>query len=211
MDQDASLVPQRRSNPWTQLKTFFHKAHRALSKLNKDIFHDLRTQQATARQQQLMANPLNPELIQQERTQRAHYVATSSSSKARISYGDECSKFFFARAKQGKIETYVYELKDESGQLKTGFAEITSIMQQYYQALLGNSTVTRTPLNQQALSQGTILNLEQQLSLNTLIFNKKLILAHRQFQLTKEHIKQKISFPNSRSHAYTTYIDHILR
>ncbi|KAJ8443270.1 hypothetical protein Cgig2_010165 [Carnegiea gigantea] len=45
---------------------------------------------------------------------------------------------------------------------------------------------------------------------NTLIFDRKLIPAHGQFQLTKEHIKQRILFLNSRSHTYSTYIDHIL-
>jgi len=84
-----------------------------------------------------MANPTNMELQRKEQDQRSHYIAIGTSvidilrqqSKAKwISYGDGCSRFFFAKTKQQKIETYVYELQDELGNVQVGFDAVADIM-----------------------------------------------------------------------------------
>ncbi|KAJ8423094.1 hypothetical protein Cgig2_023476 [Carnegiea gigantea] len=122
-----SLMPMKVHHPWQQLRSFMRRAQQALSKLNKDKYHDLRAQLELAgatleqTQQELMAKPTCVDLLQKEKDQRQHYITIGTSvtdilrqqSKAtEISYGDGCNRFFFAKVKQRKIETYVYELQD---------------------------------------------------------------------------------------------------
>ncbi|KAJ8425349.1 hypothetical protein Cgig2_027212 [Carnegiea gigantea] len=145
-----SLVPTHITCLWNQLKGFLHRTQAALNKLNRDKYHDLRAQQEHARhnlektQLELMTNPTCLDL----------YIAIGTSvidiikqqRKAFwISYGDEYNKYFFAKAKQRKIEAYVYELQDEA----SGFGEVASLMHGYYPKLLklGSNTTPRSSLN----------------------------------------------------------------
>jgi len=124
-----------------------------------------------------MAKPTFVDLLQKEKDQRQHYITIGASvidilwqqSKATwISYGDGCNRFFFAKAKQRKIETYVYELQDKLEHLKVGFDAVANIMQGFYRKLLGPNTSFedhRAPLNPQVISMGATLTLEQQLAL----------------------------------------------
>jgi len=41
-----------------------------------------------------------------------------------IGYGDECTKYFFAKVKQRKADTYVFDIMDDKGQHKTGFTAV---------------------------------------------------------------------------------------
>ncbi|KAJ8445042.1 hypothetical protein Cgig2_022562 [Carnegiea gigantea] len=69
-----SLTPDHISHPWQQLKSFLHNAQKALGKLNKDHFRDLRTQQELARgelqktQLELLEHPTNPYVQHKEKT-----------------------------------------------------------------------------------------------------------------------------------------------
>ncbi|KAJ8429436.1 hypothetical protein Cgig2_021088 [Carnegiea gigantea] len=87
-------------------------------------------------QQDLSAAPASEALKQQEKEVREQYVQIIASiidlikqqSKADwIGYRDDCTKFFFARAKQRKISTY--------------------ILRNFYQNLLGPSNSTRTAID----------------------------------------------------------------
>jgi len=45
-----------------------------------------------------------------------------------IGCGDYCTKYLFAKAKQRKIETYVYEIKDDNGQSHQGFEAVATLL-----------------------------------------------------------------------------------
>ena len=81
---------------------------------------------------------------------REHYIIITSSaldlikqqSKVEwISNGDECTKYFFAKMKHRKVETYVYAINDDQGHHHTGFSEVVAVLQDYYYNLLGPSKV----------------------------------------------------------------------
>lgn len=149
-----------------------------MARLNRDKFANLRTRQLQARQvllqiqQELSANPMNMDFKEKEREARDHYVHVVSSvielikqqSKAEwIGYGDYCTKLFFSRAKQRKMETYVYELQEEHGHTQKGFKELAWILHNFYQKLLGSNISTRAPIDPQVIQMGTALTLDQQI------------------------------------------------
>ncbi|KAJ8446027.1 LOW QUALITY PROTEIN: hypothetical protein Cgig2_012371 [Carnegiea gigantea] len=131
--------------------------------LNKDKYHDLRGQQVKARaaleqvQQEFSSQPYNDELKQKEKEMRSHYISITSSvmdiirqqSKAEwINFEDASTKYFFAKAKQRKLESYVYAIQDKKGELQQGFVEVSKVLQTYCSSLLGPSSPS-APLNPQ--------------------------------------------------------------
>ncbi|KAJ8427512.1 hypothetical protein Cgig2_017253 [Carnegiea gigantea] len=67
---------------------------------------------------------------------RNHYIRILSSSidlikqqsKAEwMGYGDDCTRFFFTRAKQRKLAAYVYSLEDAQGHTQYGFSAVAQI------------------------------------------------------------------------------------
>ena len=54
-----------------------------------------------------------------------------------IQMGDDCIRFFFTKAKQRKLATYIYSLKDQNGEKKEGFDEVAKIISSFYSNLLG--------------------------------------------------------------------------
>ena len=80
-----SFTPDHITHPWQQLKSFLHNAQKALGKLNKDHFRDLRPQQELAQgelqkaQLELLEHPTNPDLQHKEKIQREHYIQIGSS------------------------------------------------------------------------------------------------------------------------------------
>ena len=76
-----------------------------------------------------------------------------------ISYGDECTKYFFAKAKQRKTASYIYELQDMSGNVVQGFPETARLMQVYYKGLLGEQEVQRGNLDPKVMAMGNSLSI----------------------------------------------------
>ncbi|KAJ8426496.1 hypothetical protein Cgig2_029238 [Carnegiea gigantea] len=76
-----------------------------------------------------------------------------------ISYGDDCTRFFFAKAKQRKLSTYIYSLHDASGN------EVGDVILSYYKGHLGHSSLRRTPVDPSIFAQGEVLSVEHQLEL----------------------------------------------
>ncbi|KAJ8430791.1 hypothetical protein Cgig2_003233 [Carnegiea gigantea] len=127
-----SLFPKKIYNPSKQLQGYLVKTQQALLKLNKDKYHDLRSQQVKARealeqvQQEFSSQPNNADLKQKEKEVRDQYISITSSvmdiirqqSKAEwINFGDASTKYIFSKAKQRKLESYVYAIQDEKGDL----------------------------------------------------------------------------------------------
>ena len=77
---------------------------------------------------------------------RAHYLHILSSviditkqrSKAEwIGYGDESTRYFFAKTKKRKTDTYILSIQDDQGHTRQGFIEVKEVMHAYYKSLLG--------------------------------------------------------------------------
>jgi len=95
-------------------------------------------------------NPCDPDSLQTEKEAMDHYIKITSSSLALmkqqgkmdwLAFGDENNRVFFSKAKQRKLATYVYSLKDESEAYIEGFDEVGQLMIRYYKNLLGPKSV----------------------------------------------------------------------
>jgi len=54
-----------------------------------------------------------------------------------IKFGDECTRYFFAKAKQRKLATYIYTLQDQNGESIEGFKAVATKKLQFYKKILG--------------------------------------------------------------------------
>jgi len=126
------VTPLYITNPLNQLRTVMNKLQVLLSRLHKDNYVDLKAQQELAREELtrilllLQDDPLNSRTIHVEKEARSKYISILSSSMALIkqqckmewiSYGDDNTRTFFARAKQRKLASYIYQIKDDKGVL----------------------------------------------------------------------------------------------
>ncbi|KAJ8420784.1 hypothetical protein Cgig2_030492 [Carnegiea gigantea] len=97
----------------------------------------------------------SPHIMQLVGEARDRYITILSSSMALLrqqckldwlKYGDDCTRFFFARAKQRKLSTYIYSIRDARRTEVEGFDQ-------------------RHPIDIETLSHGPILSPEQQINL----------------------------------------------
>jgi len=113
-----------------QLGRYLAHIRTKLRTLNKDHFAGLKSQQNKARseldniQSGLQDDPRNEHLQQQEKEGREKYIDILSSSLSLIqqqskmewiTQGDDNTRLFFAKAKQRKVSTYIYTIKDDQG------------------------------------------------------------------------------------------------
>ena len=82
-----------------------------------------------------------------------------------LTLGDENNRIFFAKAKQRRMATYVYSLKDASGEFVEGFEAIGRIMLDFYKHLLGPQSTVRSGIDMEVIRQGATLTKEQQVAL----------------------------------------------
>jgi len=97
---------------------FLWNTKKALQQLYNSHYADLKTQQSITRAESkraqllLQTDPMSPQLLCKEREMRDHYTKLLSSMidiirqqcKAKwITFGDECSRYFFTKVKQRKI------------------------------------------------------------------------------------------------------------
>ncbi|KAJ8420694.1 hypothetical protein Cgig2_021608 [Carnegiea gigantea] len=125
---------------------------------------------------QLQVSSADTSLIQVEKDLRCKYSDTLSSSLALmqqqckiewINYGDECRRIFFAKAKQRKLASYIYQIKDADGNLIEGFDQVSSTMQTFHKSLLGEQNTTRKKIDMEVAHHRPVLggcnsNLQQQ-------------------------------------------------
>jgi len=115
------------NSPMISLCQYFHHIRTSLSILNKEHFSSLKDQQLRARRnlellQQECQDHLGDILIStQEKEARDRYILILSSSMDLIKqqcklewikYRDDSTRLFFAKAKQRKLSTYIYTLRD---------------------------------------------------------------------------------------------------
>ncbi|KAJ8419417.1 hypothetical protein Cgig2_003643 [Carnegiea gigantea] len=175
----SQLPIQLSNNPSKQMINFLTNLKKKLLHLKKAKYSDLRHQQVEPRQalekiqHELNLFPKNHLLRHQEKEAQIHYIQIGTSvidiikqqCKANwINHGDECIRYFFAKVKQRKMESYVYEIQDEMGHLKQGFPEVAQVMHHYYQNVLGTYT-TGHPLDPKVINQGHTLTLKQQMDI----------------------------------------------
>lgn len=150
-----------------KLRDFLDHLKKPLRKLNKDKYADL--QQARSRerltkvQQQLFNDPSNEYYLAQERRCREHYIEILSSVMSRIKqqckiewiqYGDDCTRYFFARAKGRKIATYIYSLKDDNGGMVKGLKKVGTVILDFHKNLLGKQFIPRASIDPQVIGAG---------------------------------------------------------
>ena len=163
-----------------QAKHFLSQLRSHLSQLNRNHFKDLKIQQEIARnelhrlQQDLQSSPENASLKHQEKEARKKYGSILSSCIALlkqqckiewIKYGDDCTRLFFAKAKQRKMATYIFSLHDASGVEVEGFDKVGEVLHAFYTDLLGRTYMPHTPLDTSTISLGDSLSMEQQIDL----------------------------------------------
>ena len=68
-----------------------------------------------------------------------------------IKYGDDNTRFFFAKAKQRKLASYVYTIKDADSQYGEGFEEVGHIMLKFYKKLLGKQLSSRSSIHMEVI------------------------------------------------------------
>ncbi|KAJ8433496.1 hypothetical protein Cgig2_018030 [Carnegiea gigantea] len=84
-------------------------------------------------QTQLHEDPQNAELIAEERVIRETYVRILKSSlflirqqskQTWLNQGDYCTKLFFAKMRQRNMQTFIYQIKDDHGEMVEGFENV---------------------------------------------------------------------------------------
>jgi len=73
-----------------------------------------------------------------------------------ITYGDECTKYFFAKVKQRKTASYIFELQDEHCMMNQGFLVVVNITLNYYKGLLGEEQSYRRQIDPEVTSMATL-------------------------------------------------------
>jgi len=125
---------------------------------------------------QVHGQPGNTDLQCQEKEARSHYISILSSvmdllkqqSKIEwIKYSDDCTKLFFTKAKQRKVATYFYTIKDEEGKQVEGFDHVGNLMLSFYKDLLGKQFTPRSSIDPEVTQAGPVVSVEQQLALSS--------------------------------------------
>ncbi|KAJ8434122.1 hypothetical protein Cgig2_024240 [Carnegiea gigantea] len=70
---------------------------------------------------------------------------------------DQCTSFFFARAKQRRSQLQIYRLQDEGGIVREGREAVANIMVSFYEKLLGGQSLTRTKSSNLVFQEGPLI------------------------------------------------------
>ncbi|KAJ8437358.1 LOW QUALITY PROTEIN: hypothetical protein Cgig2_023463 [Carnegiea gigantea] len=81
--------------------------------------------------------------------------------QCKITQGDECLRFFFTKAKQRKLATYIYTIHDAENIEVEGFEKVGKVMLAFYTKLLGHPSIIRRPIDKEIIEQGPVLSQEQ--------------------------------------------------
>ncbi|KAJ8432979.1 LOW QUALITY PROTEIN: hypothetical protein Cgig2_022623 [Carnegiea gigantea] len=115
-------------------------------KTKKEHFLDLKDQQFKARknlkllQQAYQHNPRDKFKEQQEK-------------KAKDKFGVDNIRLFYANAKERKLSSYIYSLRDQEGGLVEGFEQVGHTVLQFCRDLVAIETTTRSPIDMEVITQ----------------------------------------------------------
>jgi len=122
----------------------------------------------------LARDPFNSDLQAHEQKHREAYVTVLTSILSLIkkqykiewiNQGDDYTRYFFAKAKQRKMASYIYTINDAEGNQVEGFDQVGKLILPYYTSLLGKQLTVRSKVNMMVVNTGTTLSIEQQLIL----------------------------------------------
>ncbi|KAJ8419347.1 LOW QUALITY PROTEIN: hypothetical protein Cgig2_025466 [Carnegiea gigantea] len=243
-----STIPPLLTNPLDQLRSTMNKLKALLGKLQRDTYADLRELargELTKLQQQLQEEPESTLAIQVEKEARDKYIDILSSSMALmkqqsktewISYGDDNTRTFFARAKHRRLASYIYQIRDTEGNLVEGFVRVRQAMMTFYRAfyamtiwtelrkwwshtpdvqnsrqLMRNLRHIKSPGVQKHITSGIITATFDYIwsARNHRIFKKQQITAHQTGYLIKGQVRSRILFLSKCSNKYNSHIDSI--
>ena len=117
-------------------------------------------------QQEMQRSPDSESLKALETEARSNYISILSSNLALlkqqskidwIKYGDESTRFFYARARQRKLASYIYSIQDATGDVVDGFDKVGEVMLSFYKDLLGQIPMHRTAIDASTVSHGASL------------------------------------------------------
>ncbi|KAJ8445791.1 hypothetical protein Cgig2_027872 [Carnegiea gigantea] len=150
-----------------QLELFLSNLRPRLNQLNKNSYADLHEQKAKAK--------TTVEAIQQQMIEDRGNSPTAKGKGGQnkiewIKYGDNCTRLFFAKAKQRKLATYVYATNDEEGLQVEGFENVGQVMLNFYNKLLRKSFTPLTRVDPEIVKTGPVLSLAQQQALTEAFF-----------------------------------------
>ncbi|KAJ8419375.1 hypothetical protein Cgig2_022175 [Carnegiea gigantea] len=138
----AGFPDPHRHDIMNQARAYFERLRRQLRQLNRSHFADLKSQWEKAHtalhhlQRELQLSPDDVSLQSSVEEATSNYISILSSSLALlkqqckidwIKYGDDCTRFFFARAKQRKLAAYIYAIQDATGAKVEGFDQLKNM------------------------------------------------------------------------------------
>ncbi|KAJ8420573.1 hypothetical protein Cgig2_025920 [Carnegiea gigantea] len=222
---------------WYETFDFTQNYFPPLSNQKGNSIIELARGELTKLQQKLQEEPESILAIQAEKEARDRYIDILSSSMALmrqqskiewISYGDDNTRTFFAKAKHRKLAFYIYQIRDTEGNLVEGFDKVGQAMMTFYKALLREQTTMRYKITQEALlrilkhskSPGVHKQITSAIitatfyhiwsARNHKILKKQEITAHQTAYLIKDQVRSRILFLGKCSKKYSSHIDSIL-
>ncbi|KAH0757185.1 hypothetical protein KY290_020678 [Solanum tuberosum] len=82
-----------------------------------------------------------------------------------IRLGDDNTRYFYSIIKHRKLKQAVTQLKDQTGVWQTDPAIIAQLFVDHYEGILGNKAAQRSPIVNDLIRQGKVINEEQQSAL----------------------------------------------
>ena len=67
--------------------------------------------------------------------------------------------------RQRYLQTFIYQLQDEQGELVEGFERVAMVLTSSFQKQLGGQPINRVPIDRTIMLNGPCLTIEQQLQL----------------------------------------------
>jgi len=169
------------NSPSQSLCKFLFQIKHPLKRLHREHFSDLKEQQLKARKTleilkyNYQKHPDDNAMALQEKEAREKYISILSSSldlikqqgkMEWIKYGDDSTRIFYAKAKQRKLSSYIYTLKNQDGGSVEGFEQVGLTMFHFYKDLLGEQLADRSPIDMEVIAHGNVLSSEQQISMS---------------------------------------------
>ncbi|KAJ8419232.1 LOW QUALITY PROTEIN: hypothetical protein Cgig2_010819 [Carnegiea gigantea] len=135
------------NSPMHSFCKYLNLVRTPFGRMNKEHFSNLKDQQ------------LNTQVIISGHNKRKR--PGTSIFRSSLLYGDDSTRLFYGKAKQRKLSSYIYTLKDQEGGLVEGFEQVSHTMFHFHRNLLGEQSSTRSPIDMEVIAQDNVLTSEQ--------------------------------------------------
>jgi len=101
---------------------------------------------------EIQRNPAQTDLVAKEREARERYMRILHSSLSLVkqqckqtwlNLGDHCTKLFFAKMRQRRLQSYIYTIRNDQMRTAEGFDQVAKVIVDYYQGMLGEQPIVR--------------------------------------------------------------------